>query len=256
MTSAEIITIGTELLLGEIVNTNTQVIALAMRDIGIDIYRTSTIGDNQNRISQIIQESISRADIVITTGGLGPTVDDPTRVAIAQAFDLELIFKPELWSGIVERFERYGKQPSDNNRQQAYIPEGGKSLPNAHGTAPGIYLESDQSLLFALPGVPKEMQGMLNDQVVPKIRKHFSLTGVILTRSIRVEGIGESQVDSMISDLETLSNPTVGLAAGKGYVLVRMTAKAPDKDEAVSLLNDLENKLLNLLADWIIPENN
>jgi competence/damage-inducible protein CinA-like protein len=254
MPSAEIITIGTELLLGEIINTNTQVIALAMRDIGVDVYRTSTIGDNQSRISQIIQESISRANIVITTGGLGPTVDDPTRQAIAQAFDLELIFKPELWREIVERFKRFGKQPSDNNRQQAFIPEGGDSLPNAHGTAPGIYLKSDLGLLFALPGVPNEMQGMLKDQVVPKIREHFSLTGVILTRSIRVEGIGESQVDSIISDLETLSNPTVGLAAGKGHVLVRMTAKAPDENEAAALIKDLENKLLNLLEDWVVPE--
>ena len=108
MPSAEIITIGTELLLGEIVNTNTQVIALALRKIGVDVYRTASIGDNPDRIAQILLESISRADIIIATGGLGPTVDDPTRHAIAQAFDQELIFYPELWDEIIRRFSRYG----------------------------------------------------------------------------------------------------------------------------------------------------
>lgn len=254
MPSTEIITIGTELLLGEIVNTNTQVIALALRKIGVDVYRTATIGDNPDRIAQILLESTSRADIVIVTGGLGPTVDDPTRQAIAQAFDLELIFHPELWDEIVRRFSKYGIQPPENNRQQAFLPAGAEVLPNPRGTAPGIFLESNDSLVFALPGVPVEMEGMLIEQVIPRITAHYLLTGVILTRNIRVEGIGESQVDALIRDLETLSNPTVGLSAEKGFVLVRITAKADSEDVAEALLRDLEDEIRSRLADWLDPD--
>ena len=254
MPSTEIITIGTELLLGEIVNTNTQVIALALRKIGVDVYRTGTIGDNPDRIAQILLESTSRADIVIVTGGLGPTVDDPTRQAIAQAFDLELIFHPELWDEIVRRFSKYGIQPPENNRQQAFLPAGAEVLPNPRGTAPGIFLESNDSLVFALPGVPVEMEGMLIEQVIPRITAHYLLTGVILTRNIRVEGIGESQVDALIRDLETLTNPTVGLSAEKGFVLVRITAKADSEDVAEALLRDLEDEIRSRLADWLDPD--
>lgn len=254
MPSTEIITIGTELLLGEIVNTNTQVIALALRKIGVDVYRTATIGDNPDRIAQILLESTSRADIVIVTGGLGPTVDDPTRQAIAQAFNLELIFHPELWDEIVRRFSKYGIQPPENNRQQAFLPAGAEVLPNPRGTAPGIFLESNDNLVFALPGVPVEMEGMLIEQVIPRITAHYLLTGVILTRNIRVEGIGESQVDTLIRDLETLTNPTVGLSAEKGFVLVRITAKADSEDVAEALLRDLENEIRSRLADWLDPD--
>ena len=256
MPSAEIITIGTELLLGEIVNTNTQVIALALRKIGVDVYRTATIGDNPDRIAQIILESISRADIVVMTGGLGPTVDDPTRQAIAQAFGLELEFYPEFWEEIVQRFSKYGIEPPDNNKQQAYLPEGGEALPNPRGTAPGIYLEIQDDSIFSLPGVPVEMEGMLNEQVIPRIIAKYSLTGVILTRNIRVEGIGESRIDVLIRDLEELSNPTVGLAAGKGYTLIRITAKAESEDLAEALVGDLEKEINSRLAEWLDVENN
>ncbi len=254
MPKAEIITIGTELLLGEIVNTNTQVIAQALRKIGVDVFRTSTIGDNPDRISQILLESITRADIVIMTGGLGPTVDDPTRQAIAQAFNLELIFYPELWDEIVRRFSKYGIKPPENNKQQAFLPDRADSLPNPRGTAPGIHLEIEQNSIFALPGVPLEMEGMLVEQVIPRITSKYSLTGVILIRNLRVERIGESQIDALIMDLEQLSNPTVGLAAGKGYVLIRITAKAENEDVAEALLQDMEKELKKRLADWIDPE--
>lgn len=251
MPSAEILTIGTELLLGEIVNTNTQVIALALRKIGVDVYRTSTIGDNADRISEIIKESLQRADILIMTGGLGPTVDDPTRQAIANAYGLELEFHPDLWEGIVQRFVKYGIQPPENNRQQAYLPTGAESLPNPRGTAPGIHLVVKGKHVFAMPGVPVEMEGMLNEQVVPRIQSEYGLSGVILIRNIRVDGVGESQIDALIRDLEELSNPTVGLAASKGFVLIRLTAKADNEDLADALLTDLEKEIRNRLVDWI-----
>lgn len=250
MPSAEILTIGTELLLGEIVNTNTQVIALALRKIGVDVYRTSTIGDNSERISDIIRECLERADILIMTGGLGPTVDDPTRQAIANAYGLELEFHPDLWDGIVQRFAKYKIQPPDNNKQQAYLPAGANSLPNPRGTAPGLHLEIEGKDIFAMPGVPVEMEGMLDEQVVPRLKSKFGLTGSIMIRNIRVEHIGESQIDALISDLEELSNPTVGLAANKGYVLIRLTAKAENQDLAEALLNDLEKEIKSRLEGW------
>lgn len=250
MPSAEILTIGTELLLGEIVNTNTQVIALALRKIGVDVYRTSTIGDNSDRISDIIRECLQRADILIMTGGLGPTVDDPTRQAIANAYGLDLEFHPDLWEGIVQRFAKYKIQPPENNKQQAYLPAGAASLPNPRGTAPGIHLEIEGQDIFAMPGVPVEMEGMLQEQIVPRLKSKYDLTGAILIRNIRVEHIGESQIDALISDLEELSNPTVGLAANKGYVLIRLTAKAENEDLAEALLNDLEAEIKNRLDGW------
>lgn len=250
MPSAEILTIGTELLLGEIVNTNTQVIAQALRKVGVDVFRTCTVGDNLDRIARIIKECLERADILIMTGGLGPTVDDPTRQAIASAYNRELEFHPDLWDEIVERFSKYGIQPPENNRQQAYLPAGAGSLPNPRGTAPGVYLEVDHKDIFAMPGVPLEMEGMLIEQVIPRITDKYGLTGVILIRNIRVDTIGESQIDALISDLEELSNPTVGLAANKGYVLIRLTAKAENEELAEALLCDLEDEILKRLADW------
>ncbi len=250
MPSAEILTIGTELLLGEIINTNTQVIALALRKIGVDVYRTSTIGDNTERIADIIKESLQRADILIMTGGLGPTVDDPTRQAIADAYGLELVFYSDLWDGIVQRFSKYGIQPPENDKQQAFLPAGASSLPNPRGTAPGIHLEVEGKDIFAMPGVPVEMEGMLNEQVVPRLKSKYGLTGAILIRNIRVDHIGESQIDALIGDLEELSNPTVGLAANKGYVLIRLTAKAENEDLAEALLTDLEKEIRSRLAGW------
>jgi competence/damage-inducible protein CinA-like protein len=248
--TAEIITIGTELLLGEIVNTNTQVIALALRKNGVDVYRTASVGDNLERIADILNESLARADIVILTGGLGPTVDDPTREAIAQALDLELEYQPQLWDHIVERFSKYGIHPPENNKQQAYLPKGAQSLPNPRGTAPGIFLETKKGHIIALPGVPSEMEGMLNEQVIPRIIEIYELKDVILTRNIRVEGIGESRVDQMLRDLGEGSNPTVGLAAGKGFVLIRLTAKAESEDLADVMLGVLEEEINQRLADW------
>ena len=253
MPTAEIIAIGTELLLGEIIDTNTQVIARSLRNIGVDVYRTSIIGDNPERIGGIIRESVARADIIILTGGLGPTVDDPTRQAIANAFGLELVFSDHFWQEILLRFSKYGIQPPDNNRQQAFLPAGGEGLPNPRGTAPGILLEIQESYIFALPGVPAEMEGMLQEQVIPRIKDKYSLSGVILTRNVRVEGLGESRVDELLQDLEEASNPTVGLAAGKGFVLVRMTAKAEGEDLAEALLDELEKEINSRLEDWI-PE--
>lgn len=240
---AEIITIGTELLLGEIVDTNTRYIARALREIGLDLYRTSTVGDNIDRIADEVRASMQRADAVITTGGLGPTIDDPTREGIAKACGVETIFVPELWQQIEERFAGFGSVPTENNRRQAYIPAGAIPIENPVGTAPGFIVETDQSVAISLPGVPAEMQHLLVTDVIPYLKQRLGLQSVIKSRIVRTVGIGESMLDHKIEDLEKLHNPTVGLSAHPGRVDIRITAKAKTDQEADKMIAKVEATL-------------
>jgi nicotinamide-nucleotide amidase len=251
MASAEIITIGTELLLGETVDTNTRYIARALRDAGVDLYRTSTIGDNKERIAEIIREGMLRADIIITTGGLGPTVDDPTREALALAVGVENEFRPELWDQIKERFQLYGHEPTENNRRQAFVPAGSKAVENAVGTAPAFIIETQRHAIVALPGVPREMEHLMQKKILPYLKERYQLSGVIKARVLHTSGVGESQIDQRIGDLEKLSNPTVGMAAHAGQVDIRITAKADSESEAAQLIQDVEEQLRQRLGKWI-----
>ena len=251
MPSAEVITIGTELLLGDIVDTNSSYLARCLRDAGIDLYRKTTVGDNVERIAHAIQEALERADIVITTGGLGPTVDDPTRQAVALAIGAELDFRPELWEQIKRRFNRYRRIPTENNRRQAYVPTGAKAIENAVGTAPIFILEHASKVIVSLPGVPSEMEYLMTHEIVPYLRQHYDLHGVIKTRVLHTVGVGESQIDDQIGDLEQASNPTVGLAAHSGQVDVRITAKADSVESAHELITPVEATLRSRLGDCI-----
>jgi competence/damage-inducible protein CinA-like protein len=248
---AEIITIGTELLLGELVDTNTRRIAHALRDIGLDLYRTSTVGDNAERIAGAIQESISRAQVVITTGGLGPTVDDVTREGVALAFGVTTEFHPESWVQIKERFARFGYTPTENNRRQAHLPRGATAIENPIGTAPAFMMVEDERVVIALPGVPAEMKHLLEHFVIPFLQKHFKLSGTIKTRLLRTSGVGESWLDDHIGDLEHLSNPTVGLAAHPGRVDIRITAKAMTAEEAEEMIEQVSSTIRDRLGDVI-----
>lgn len=251
MATAEIITIGTEILLGELVDTNAQFIARQLRDLGIDLYRKTSIGDNKQRIAQAIQQALERSNIVITTGGLGPTVDDPTREAVALAMGVQLVFFPELWSQIEARFLRFGRQPTDNNRRQAYIPEGAIPIENQVGTAPAFIFETPDHAVISLPGVPREMEYLMEHAALPYIHQRFPQTGIIKARILHTAGVGESQIDDLISDLETMSNPTVGLAAHSGQVDIRITAKAANLDDANQMIQVIENQLRSRLGNWI-----
>lgn len=251
MPSAEIISIGTELLLGEIIDTNAPYLARLLRDIGVDLYRKTTVGDNTKRIAQIIQESLTRCDIIITTGGLGPTVDDPTREAVAQAVSVPTEYRPELWEQIQARFQRYGRMPTENNRRQAFVPQGATAVENLVGTAPAFIVDKDGKVIISLPGVPREMEYLMQNHIIPYLRQRFNLHGIIKARVIHTAGIGESQVDDMIGDLETLSNPTVGLLAHSGQVDVRITAKAGSEEEADRMIQTLENVIEERLGDMI-----
>ena len=248
---AEIITIGTEILLGQIVDTNTRTIAARLRDIGLDIYRTSTVGDNASRIADEVRASMSRASAVITTGGLGPTVDDPTREGIALALGVETYFDPVLWEQIEDRFASFGRKPSENNRRQAYIPRGAVPIENPVGTAPAFLFESEGSVVISLPGVPAEMSHLLENEVIPYLKKRLKLSGTIMTRVVRTAGMGESALDERITDLEQLSNPTVGLSAHPGRVDIRITAKAASRAEAEEMIWGVEATLQQRLGDRI-----
>ncbi len=237
MPSAEIIAIGTELLLGEIQDTNTRYLARLLRDYGVDLYRTMIVGDNVDRIAHAIRESLARCQIIITTGGLGPTVDDPTRLAVSQAAGTLLEFQPQLWDQIQDRFKRYGRDPTENNRRQAFIPKGAIPVENPVGTAPAFIVETESQAIISLPGVPREMEHITQYTVLPYLKKRFNLQGTIKATVLHVAGVGESQVDEWIGDLETLSNPTVGLLAHPGVIDIRITAKADALEKADQMIS-------------------
>ena len=248
MPVGEIIAIGTELLLGEIQDTNTATIARKFRDAGIDLYRTMIVGDNPERIAQAIREALTRSDIVITTGGLGPTVDDPTRLAVAKAFGTELEFHPKLWDQIQERFNRFQRRATENNRRQAYIPGGSTAIENPVGTAPAFFVEKDGKLVISLPGVPREMEHILQHAVMPLLDQHYQLNGIIKTFVLHTAGVGESQVDEWIGELENNANPTVGLLAHPGQVDIRVAAKAGSEEEADALIAEMVSQVQKLVG--------
>jgi competence/damage-inducible protein CinA-like protein len=251
MPHAELLAIGTELLLGEIVDTNSAHIARALRGIGLDLYYISQIGDNEERIAQAVAQGLARSGIVITTGGLGPTVDDVTREAVARATGRPLRLDPDLLAQIEARFAQWGRRMTDNNRRQAMIPAGAIAVRNPVGTAPAFIVETEGGAAISVPGVPKEMEYLLEHAVLPYLRERFGLTGVIKARVLRTAGLGESVVDQKVAELETLSNPTVGLAAHPGSVDVRITAKAASEAEADRLIAGVEAQARARLGDAI-----
>ncbi len=262
MPSAEIITIGTEILLGEIVDTNTRYIARVLRGMGVDLFRTITIGDNVERIADAIRNSMKRSEIVITTGGLGPTVDDPTREAVARAAGVELEFREDLWDQVVETISRYGRKPSENQKRQAYAPKGALGIKNPVGTAPCFIVETrvpsavepqmeHESIVISLPGVPNEMEHILHESIIPYLQKRFELNEIIKIKVLHCAGLGEGMIDEKISDLEILSNPTVGLAAHTGVVDIRIAAKAKNEREADEMIAKIERDIRDRLGDSV-----
>jgi nicotinamide-nucleotide amidase len=256
MPTAEIITIGTELLLGETSDTNTRFIAQTLRGLGVDLYRTQTVGDNVGRIATAVNDALQRADFVITTGGLGPTVDDPTRQAVASAAGTTLEFHPELWQQIVDRIARYGRAPTENQKRQAYIPRGAIVIENPVGTAPAFILETRGRAVITLPGVPREMETLLADAIVPYLQKRFNLHEVIKIRTLHVSGIGEGALDEQVGDLEIQSNPTVGLTAHSGIVDIRIVAKASTLAEAEKLIAATEIDIRRRMGNDIFGADN
>jgi competence/damage-inducible protein CinA-like protein len=251
---AEIISIGTELLLGEIVDTNAAWLAQQLAAAGVDVFFRTTVGDNTGRIAEAVALALDRADVVITSGGLGPTVDDVTREGIAQATGRELVMADALLEQIRERFAKWNTRMSENNVRQAYIPRGAVPIPNPVGTAPAFIVEIEGHYVFTLPGVPREMKYLTETRVLPWLRERIGDEGIILSKTLRTCAVGESLVDSKIADLETSPNPTVGLAAHPGQTDIRITAKATTRAQAEHMIREMEAQVRERLGDWIYGE--
>jgi len=253
---AEIVMIGTELLLGQIVDTNASYLARQLAGLGIDLYRKSTVGDNEQRIARTIQKALNRCDIVITSGGIGPTVDDKTREAVARATDQKLVLNAELLEQIRSFFTRRGLELGENNKKQAYIPEFAIPIENPVGTAPGFIVEHNGACVISMPGVPRELCYLTENTVLPYLQKKFGIETVIKVRLLRTAGTGESNIDRLIGDLEESTNPTVGLAAHTGSVDIRISAKAENDDAAVGMLDDMEARIRSRVGDIIFGVDN
>lgn len=253
MPSVEIVAIGTELLLGQLVDTNTSFIAQQLADAGIDVYATHAVGDNRARIAATITAAIARANGVITTGGLGPTIDDVTTVAVCDALDLEC----ERHEPTILRMERFfasiGRPMRENNRKQADLPRGAVVMENARGTAPGfIATGADGRFVACVPGVPREMKPMVAEALMPLLRERFGLLDRIVTRVLHVTGLGESEIDHRIDDLfRAGENPKVAVLAHVGICDVKIMAKARNEHEARAMIAPVEEEVRKRLTGHV-----
>lgn len=250
----EIISIGTEILLGDIVDTNSQYIADKLTGLGFDIHYITSVGDNKERVTNTLKKAIKRADIVITTGGLGPTDDDLTRDAIAEATGSSLSLRDDLLENIKNYFSHKGYKMTDNNKKQAFLPDGAVPLENKRGTAPGILLKTDQYSIISLPGVPREMEHIIENEVLPYLKKINN--EIIMSKILNFFSVGESSLETKIKDiLDKQDNPTLALLAGYGEVKLRITAKGKSKLEVEKMLKEEEEKIRKRVGEYIYGVN-
>jgi nicotinamide-nucleotide amidase len=248
--SAEIICIGTEMLLGEILNSNAQYLAQQLAILGIPHYYQTVVGDNIPRIHQVLELACTRSQLLIFTGGLGPTPDDLTTEAIAQFFNTPLIEKPEVLEDIRQKFARRGREMSPSNRKQALIPEGATLLPNPTGSAPGMMWQPRPNLtILTFPGVPQEMHVMWEQTAVPYLRSQGWGTETIYSRTLRFWGIPESTLAEKVDDFLALENPTVAPYAGNGEARLRISAKATTEAAALAAINPIDQQIRDLIGD-------
>lgn len=242
--NAEIICVGTELLLGDILNTNAQFLAQELAQLGIPHYFQTVVGDNLARLQQAIAVACDRATVLIFTGGLGPTPDDLTTEAIAHFFGVSLVEDPAVLADITQKYAARGRPMAQSNRKQALRPESAAVLPNRLGTAPGILWEPRPDLvMMTFPGVPREMQQMWRDTAVPYLQQRGLCQGQIYSRMLRFWGISESVLAEKVAPFLALQNPTVAPYASQGEVRLRVSAKAPSADEAMALINPVVQEL-------------
>lgn len=245
--TAEIICVGTEMLLGDILNSNAQYLAQQLAQLGIPHYYQTVVGDNPERLKEVIEIAASRVQILIFTGGLGPTPDDLTCETIADFFGVPLKERADIIEDIAEKFAQRGRVMSANNRKQALIPQGAEILPNPTGTAPGIIWQPRPGLtIFTFPGVPSEMYQMWTQTAVPFLKSQGWGKEIIYSRSLRFWGIGESALAEKVAPYFNLTNPTVAPYAGKGEVRLRISAKATDSTTAEALITPIEKQLIEI----------
>lgn len=253
---AEIIMIGTELLLGQVQDTNATFMAQVLAENGINLFWKTTVGDNRARILEALDRALDRADVVLCSGGLGPTEDDITRECVAELLNRPLEYHEELFQAILQRFAHARAKITDNNKKQAQLPQGATAISNPHGTAPGILVEDARGIIFCMPGVPSELKPMLTDEIIPYLRRRFGIAGVLHYRVLKVCGMGESRVDSLIGDLiNAHSNPTLGLLASLDAVRIRIAARAETIEAANALIDPVEAAVRERLGGLIMGKD-
>lgn len=248
---AELIFTGTELLLGQVLNTHAQCLGQELTALGVEIVRHTTVGDDWDELTRALREALARADIVITTGGLGPTSDDLTLAAIAEVLGLPLVVNETVLSWIEEYFAKRGQPVPQNLTRQAYFPEGAMILPNAAGTAPGCIVEKEGKIIIALPGPPRELTPMFEDHVVPFLSQRLARGGVLYFRVVRVTGIPEYAVQELLRDLESKDRVQIGYIAKPGEVHIRIAAVGRDAAEARKLVAETMEEVRVRVGEYI-----
>ncbi len=251
--NAEIIAVGTELLLGQIVNTNAQFLSERLSQLGINVYFQVVVGDNEKRLTQTLQQGLERSDLIILTGGLGPTKDDLTKETIAKILELPLELHEKSLKRIKDFFSSIHRKMAENNTKQAFLPKDAMVLQNDNGTAPGCLIEKNNKIVIMLPGPPKEMQPMFNNYVAPYLRSKTSET--IYSKVLRIFGVGESSLEVKLEDLlEKQSNPTIAPYAKQCEVTLRITSKCKTEEEANQLIEPVEQEIRNRLGMTVYGE--
>src|ERR671912_550757 len=251
--SAEIVTVGTEMLLGDLVDTNTAWISQRLAELGVGIYRHTTIGDNSERIIAALRDAASRSDLVVTTGGLGPTSDDLTNACLATLTGREMVEYPEAREHVDTMFTKFGRKPTANNYKQALFPRGTELIPNPVGTAMGALVEWEGMLFATLPGVPSEMKSMFEATLEPLIRARSE--GSIVSKTLHFAGIGESALAEKVQEFLDATDPTVAPLAGQGKVRLRITTRAATQEEAEEKIAPVQKEILSRLGDYYFGED-
>ncbi len=251
--NAEIISVGTEIILGDILNTHSQYLSQELAHLGINVYYQTAVGDNDKRFTSILKTAISRSDLIILTGGLGPTTDDITKEVACELLGVKCYLDENILNKIKTYFEKSGRIMSNNNTKQAMVPENSIVLENNCGTAPGFIINKDGKTVVLLPGPPRELRPMFEEKVKPYLK--YNSKDVIVSKNVRVFGIGESDLEPKISKIVKQVNPTVALYAKEGEVLIRVTSKASDEKEANLLIDKTIDELYSILGNYIYGIN-
>ncbi len=256
--TAEIVAIGSELLLGQIIDTNTSYLAARFQELGIEVRYSSQVGDDPRRMAEVLSRALKRSRIVMTTGGIGPTEDDLTREVIARITGRKLVFHPRLLRIIQGYFDLAGFVMAPNNRKQAYIPARAQTLLNPIGTAPGFILETEKDhLIITVPGVPRELKRMWSESIAPFLQKKMGTArGLIEYKVLKVCGLGESRVDEQIGDLiRESTNPVIGLLASPGEIRIRLTARGKNREATQKLIQTVADQIRERLGPVIFGED-
>ncbi|WP_273850429.1 competence/damage-inducible protein A [Guptibacillus spartinae] len=250
--NAEIIGIGSELLLGQIANTNAQFISKRLADLGINVFYHTVVGDNHERLKQAIEVAKTRSDLLVFTGGLGPTKDDLTKETIAETLNKKLVYNEEAMNTIQAYYDKTGAPMSENNRKQALVLDGAAVLRNDNGMAPGMALTENDHTYMLFPGPPKELYPMFTNYAEPYLLGQLKQGDTIVSRVLRFFGIGESRLETELEDLiDQQTNPTIAPLAGEWEVTLRLTAKADSKEEANKLIDETEKKINDRVGSFL-----